>query len=262
MNPIVTTIVLTTLFGLFSLYYYNRYENKNKKLFRESLSRDVFFITFVAPIAAAALFTLMVSLVFREADTGKIYRSDALLFSAMFYLYGVLSVSMGMHALAKAFKDDVVRMRDVKLMRLIRYFHGPFSHIVSNVSFTMILTLLLVYNANHPIKDTLSGYEIVILIVCGVISGAGLMVTYVVSSTLRIMQYVLLMLLISASYLERSSRDILLKSPLSILVITIYSTSLALVIIDRFGPRRNWLRWEIEKRLVSVEGDWKQIVKG
>ena len=91
MNPIVLTIVLTTIFGLFSLYYYNRYENKNKKLLRESLSRNVFFMTFIVPIVAAALFTLMISLVFREADTGKIYRSDVVLFSSMFSLYGFKS---------------------------------------------------------------------------------------------------------------------------------------------------------------------------
>lgn len=263
MSPIVTVIVLATIFGVFSLYYYNRDESKNKKLFREAIGRNVFFITFVAPIVAAALFTLIISLVFRESEnTGRITRGDAILISSLFYLYGVFSASMGMHALAKAFKDDVVRVRDVNLMKLIRFFHGPFSHVVSNVSFNVMLALLALYNVNHPLREQLLLWEAASVIVCGVILGIGLTIMYVLGNTTRLMKYVVVMLTFSLIYLENRSSGILWKSPLSLMVLAIYVSSLSVMLVDRFGPSRKWFHRLVERYLVTVDGDWRQVIGG
>lgn len=261
MNKIVFTIFLTTVFIVFGFYYYYRKDSRSKKLFRESLSRDIFFLTFIAPLVAASLFTFLISLIFREGDTEKFFRSDVAILLAMFYFYGMYSASQGIHALAKAFKPQVIKMKDKKLMDLIRFFHGPFSHYASNISISLIGGLLLVFNTNHPGREILNRPEVVIILLCGIILGVCLATAYALGNTIRFMRWFVLGLLVILIYIENTSRDILMRSPLSLVVLTMFTTTSVVLFIDMIGPKKNWFARKVDEQFESVDSAWSNILQ-
>lgn len=260
MNEIVFTIFLLTIFCVFALYYYHKKENKSNKLFRESISKGIFFTSFIAPLVAASLFSFLISQVFREGSNNVFFKSDVIVLTLLFYLYGVFSASMGIHALAKAFKPQVIRVKDQKLMQLIRFFHGPYSHFASYISFTLILVLLLVFNSNHPSKIMLSNLETAIIIFCGIICGLGIAVIFATGSALRVMRWILLFAFVTASLVENKSEASLFYAPISIFVLTIFITSLFILAINTIGPKRNWFMRMVDNTLVSVDKDWSGIL--
>lgn len=256
MNRIVLTILLSTIFGSFGLYYYNRSESKNSRVFRESLSKDVFFITFIAPLVGAALFSFIISLIFVEADSETFFKSDVVLLTAMFYLYGVYSVSMGMHALAKAFKSEVFRMKDNKLGKLLYFFHGPFSHTMSELSMTLILSLLMIYNLNHPIRNVLDRGEVITTIACGILLGCGLAIIYAIGNALTIKKWILGAIILGLIYIEYNSKAGILHSPLSIYILTTFIVAFIILFINEYGPYKNVFMRFVDEKFVSVEKDW------
>lgn len=259
MSEIVLTIVLITFFGIFAFYFYYHPNSRNKKLFRESISRDVFFMSFIAPLFAAALFSFLISFTFKESDRGTFYKSDVAILTSVFYLYGVLAASQGIHALAKAFKPQIVRIKDQKLMRLIRFFHGPFSHLVGNVSLTLIVSLFLVYNVNHPAREALSQLETLIILICGAVIGFGLTINFAIGNNLKIMRWLLAIIVPTLVLIEFRSIDEILRSPLSILVLTTFITSLTIMLFDYFGPKKNWFMQKVDSKIGSVEKDWSSV---
>lgn len=259
MNEIILTIILSTVFAVFSLYYYHKPQNKNKKVFRQSLTQNVFFSTFIAPIVAASLFSFLISLTFKEGYKKTIFKSDVVILTSMLYLYGVFSVAQGMHALAKIFRNEVVSVKDKKLLELTRFFHGPFSHWVTNISFTLIISLLFIYNMNHPSKEVLSSLEILVILVCAIISGIVLTIAFVTSSTIRKMHWFLGIVFLILCYLGKQADVVLSRSPLSIYVLAVITTTFLILVVDRFGPKKHWFfRW-IDKTLLSVNTDWNNI---
>lgn len=261
MNKIVITILLSTIFGIFGLYYYNRSESKNSKVFREALSKDVFFITFLAPLVGAALFSFLISLVFVEADTETFFKSDVVLLTAMFYMYGVYSVSMGMHALAKAFKPEVFRMRDQKLGKLLYFFHGPFSHTVSELSISLILALLMIYNINHPVRTVLTRPDVIVVVACGIILGIGMAIVYAIGNALSFKKWILLFITCVLIYVERTSKSTMMHSPLSIYILTSYIVAGLILFINEYGPYKNVFMKFVDKKFVSVEKDWTGVLQ-
>lgn len=256
MNRIVLTILLSTIFATFGLYYYNRSESKNNRVFRETLSKDVFFITFIAPLVGAALFSFLISLVFIEADTEQFFKSDVVLLTAMFYLYGVYSVSMGMHALVKAFKSEIFRMKDDKLGKLLYFFHGPFSHTMSEFSMTLILALFMIYNLNHPIRTVLDRGEVITTIACGILLGIGLAIVFAIGNALPVKKWILGFITIFLIYIEYNSKASILHSPLSIYILTCFIVALAILVINEYGPYKNMFMRFVDEKFVSVEKDW------
>ncbi len=230
-------------------------------MFRQSISREVFVITFIAPFFASFLITFMVSLIFIEGDKETFFKSDVALLTTMFYLYGVYSASMGMHALAKAFKPSILSIRDRKLVDLVKFFHGPFSHILSNMSGTLAFSLLLLFNINHPARESLTITEIIIIISSGIILGILLSIVYAIGNALSIMLKFLLVQLIILGYFVAVKGDNLNQAPLSIFVLTTLSTSLLVLCINSFGPYKNRFMKKVDEKFVSVEKDWKAILK-
>lgn len=259
MSEIVITIVLSTIFFVFALYYYRKPENKNKKLLRETVSRDVFFLTFIAPLVAAAIFTYLITLIFREGDTDKFFKSDVLLLTSIFYLYGVFSVSQGIHALAKSFKPQVIRIKDKKLTELVHFFHGPFSHYTGNISFTLIFSLLLIYNANHPTRQPLNFPEILIVVFCGMILGINLTINYVIGNTLRLMRFLLPLIFLLLAFISRESVGTLRQMPLTILVLSAFGIATIILFLDSLKPTKNWFSQRIDEKFVSVDKDWNSF---
>ncbi len=261
MNDIILTIVLLTIFGVFSLYYYHKPGNKNKKVFRQSLTQSVFFSTFVAPIVAASLFSFLISLTFREGYKKTIFKSDVVILTSMFYLYGVFSVAHGIHALAKVFRSQVVSIKDKKLLELTRFFHGPFSHWVMNISFILLISLLFIYNLNHPSWDILSSLEITVILICAVAAGICVTIAFITSSTIDKMHWYLGIVFLILFYFGKRANVVFSRSPLSIYVLAIIATSFLILIIDRFGPKKHWFFRKIDRTLLSVNTDWNNIFR-
>lgn len=259
MNQIVLSIVLTTFFGAFAIYYYHQPQNKDRKLFRQSLSNNIFFSTFLAPLVAAALFSFIISMIYRETDRETFFRSDVIILTSLFYLYGVYSVSQGIHAVAKIFKPEVVRVKDQELMKMLRFFHGPFSHYLSNSTFTLILSLILLFNVNHPSREVLSSLVIGVVVLSGLVLGVCMAIGYATGSTVKYLRWFLLLVFLFCSYYEITSRETIVHSPVSLVVLTCFATSLVIFYLDLLGPKRNWFQRLVDKKLLSVNADWSQI---
>lgn len=261
MSKIVFTIFLTTFFIVFSFYFYYHKDTKNRKLFRQSISSNIFFLTFIAPLVAASLFTFVISLIFREGDTEKFFKSDVVTLLALFYLYGVYSAAQGIHALAKTFKFQAVQVKDQKLLYLIRFFHGPFSHYASNISISLIGAFLLIFNTNHPARETLTGIETFILFLCGIVLGLCLASTYVISNTSKFMRWAVFLLFLTLLYIELTSKEIIFRAPMSLTILTMFTTSLIIFFLDIVGPKKNWFIKIIDDKFESVDTDWRKILQ-
>ncbi|MCL5072229.1 MAG: hypothetical protein M1308_15260 [Actinobacteria bacterium] len=260
MSKIVTIITATTLFLIFVFFFYNTTGNKNKKLLRESLTRDVFFITFIVPLVAASLLTYLITLIFREGNTEKFYRSDVIVLLTSFYLWGVYSVSMGIHALAKAFRRHAISIKEKKLLELVRFFHGPFSHYGSNISIALILLLLVVFNTNHPSREILSSKEVIILILCGIALGSFFYMEAVLSNVLKGMKYFFIFIPLIIIYLAVSQGIAIVQLPLSITTLTIFSTIDGILIFEVLAPKKYRITERVDKKFISVNRDWTSII--
>ena len=259
MDRLVFTILATTVFAVFSFYFYYKSGSHNKKLFREAITANVFTVTFIAPLVGAALFAAMISVIFTESNRETFFRSDVVLLTLMFYLYGLYSVSQGMHALAKAFKPEVIRVMDKKLVSLLYFFHGPFSHYGSNFSLILIFCLFLVYNVNHPGRHPIAGFDLLVVVSCGLVLGIALACEAVISNMVKSLRWFFLILFILLSLYEKNSKATLLHSPLSILVLTSFGVATVILFLDRLGPKRNWFYKRVDRFFVSVNKDWDDI---
>lgn len=259
MDRLVLTILITTIFIVFSFYFYYRSGSNNKKIFREAVTANVFTVTFIAPLVGAALFSVIISIVFKESNRETFFRSDVVLLTLMFYLYGIYSVSQGMHALAKTFKPDVVRVMDKKLVSLLYFFHGPFSHYGSNFSLISIFCLFLIYNVNHPARHIINGFNLAVVIICGLVLGLAIAAEAAISNMVKILRWFFLVLFILLSLYERNSKATLLHSPLSILVLTSFGTATVILFLDRLGPKKYWFYRKIDQVFGSVNKDWSKV---
>ncbi len=257
MGRIVFTIFLTTFFIVCGFYYYYQKSSRNKKLFRESISQDILFLTFVAPLVAASLFTFLLSLIFKEGDKEKFFRSDTINLLAMFYCYGMYSVAQGIHALAKAFKAQAVKIKDQALLDLIRFFHGPFSHYVSNLSISLIAVLFFIFNINHPARTSLTFSETIIVVFCGLILGFCLAVAYIVGNTNRFLRWLAFIIFLVFWYIVRTTKISLLTTPMSLAIFFMFFTTFILLFLDLLVPKRNWFLSFIDKRFETVETSWE-----
>lgn len=264
MNKIVLTIVATTLFCATVFFFYKIYpkgNGKDKKLFRESLSREVIIITFIAPFVGSVLLTFLISLIFLEGDTETFFKSDVALLISTLYLYGIYSVSMGIHALAKTFKPKAISTNDHKLVELLRFFHGPFSHILSNLSGTILFSLLLFYNTNHPSTEALSGREIAVVILSGLTLGILLAIIYAIGNALRLMLWSIGIMFLPLVYFAFQGKASIVHAPLSIFVLTTLGTSFIVLLANEFGPKKNWFMKTVDEKFVSVDKDWSSILQ-
>lgn len=261
MNKIVLTIVATTLFCAIVFFFYSVYPKGNRrKLFLLSLSREVIIITFIAPFIASVLLTFLISLIFIEGNEETFFKSDVALLVFTFYLYGIYSVSMGIHALAKAFRPKAININDHKLVELLRFFHGPFSHLLSNLSGTILFSLLLFYNTNHPSVEALTGREITVVIVSGITLGIILAVVYAIGNALRLMLWLIGIMFTPLVYFAFASKASIVHAPLSIFVLTTLGTSFIVLSANEFGPNKNWFMKTVDEKFVSVDKDWSSVL--
>jgi hypothetical protein len=160
--------------------------------------------------------------------------------------------------LAKAFKSEVIRIKDKKMMELVKFFHGPFSHYGSNISIILMVSLLLVYNANHPGRDTLVLWEIITVVLCGIVLGAVFTVEIYVANLGKVMRRFLPILLIFLIYYQLSARTSILQAPLSLFVLSCFITASSVLFKDVLGPKKHWFMNKVDNKLVSVDKDWSR----